>query len=32
MIGVIILITTIAVSIFFGAVLGIADVEDEEGD
>lgn len=32
MIGVIVLISAIAVSVFFGAVLAIADVEDEEGD
>lgn len=32
MIGVIVLILAIAVSVFFGAVLAIADVEDEEGD
>jgi len=32
MIGIIVLITTIVVGIFFGAVLGIADVEDDEGD
>ena len=30
MIGVIVLISTIAVSIIFGAVLAIADVEDDE--
>jgi len=30
MIGVIVLISAIAVSVFFGAVLAIADVEDEE--
>ena len=30
MIGVVILISAIAVSIFFGAVLAIADVEDDE--
>jgi len=32
MIGVIVLISAIAVSVFFGAVLAIADVEDDEGD
>lgn len=31
MIGVVVLISAIAVSVFFGAVLAIADVE-EEGD
>jgi len=30
MIGVIVLISAIAVSVFFGAVLAIADVEDDE--
>ena len=30
MIGVVILISTIAVSAFFGAVLAIADLEDDE--
>ncbi len=30
MIGVVVLISAIAVSVFFGAVLAIADVEDEE--
>ena len=30
MIGVIVLISPIAVSVFFGAVLAIADVEDDE--
>jgi len=32
MIGVVVLISAIAVSVFFDAVLTIADVEDEEGD
>ena len=30
MIGVIVLISAIAVSVFFGVVLAIADVEDDE--
>ena len=30
MIGVVVLISAIAVSVFFGAVLAIADVEDDE--
>jgi len=30
MIGVIVLISAIAVSVFFGAVLAVADVEDDE--
>ena len=30
MIGVVILISAIAVSVFFGAVLAVADVEDDE--
>ena len=30
MIGVVVLISAIAVSVFFGAVLAVADVEDEE--
>ena len=30
MIGVVVLISAITVSVFFGAVLGIADVEDDE--
>ena len=30
MIGVMVLISAIAVSVFFGAVLAIADVEDDE--
>ena len=32
MIGVIVLISAIAVSVFFGAVLAIADVDEEEGE
>ena len=32
MIGVIVLISAIAVSVFFGAVLAIADVDEDEGD
>ena len=32
MIGVVVLISAIAVSVFFGAILAIADVEDDEGD
>ena len=30
MIGVVVLISAIAVSVFFGAILAIADVEDDE--
>ena len=32
MIGVIVLISAIAVSVFFGAVLAITDVDEEEGE